>query len=77
MSENKLTQQEASAKIAEILSEIDSLYSEASDIATESGVSFSFDGPTYGTGGWFDPSEIGKIEWGDELDGWSASSHSC
>lgn len=81
MSERKLTQQEASAQIANLIRSAEAKISEAEKIADEYGVSFSWDGPSYGMGGWY-TGKSEKPEWADSDweasdEGWSASSQSC
>jgi hypothetical protein len=66
----------ARQKIRELLTSVNNSLAEAESIAREANVSFMWDGPTYGMGGYFDPNR-GKNEWGDECDGWLASSMSC
>lgn len=68
---------EARKEIDQKLGQIADLYEECADIAREHGVSFSYGGPAgYGDGGYFDP-ERTHNDWGDESDGWLASSQSC
>jgi 5'-deoxynucleotidase YfbR-like HD superfamily hydrolase len=54
----------ASSEIAFKLALIDTLLQECENIAADAGVQFSWDGPSYGMGGYFDGS-------------WQSSSYSC
>jgi hypothetical protein len=74
---------EAQEKISAKLAEAEKMIAEAQEIADETGVSFTWDGPTYGMGGHYEP-QPKNDEWEnsacfeDESEsGWSASSHSC
>lgn len=64
--------QEAAAKIAELIAQAESLITEAENISNTTGVGFNWSGPSYGMGGWYEPS--GEYEGGY---GWMASSQSC
>jgi len=59
------TREEAVKEVADLLNQVDVLMSRAEDIADEHDIPFSFDGPGYGMGGWYESGE------------WQASSHSC
>lgn len=61
----ELSKEEVSKLIAEKLAEVHGILAECAEMADAAGVEFSFDGPTYGMGGWFASGE------------WQASSHSC
>jgi hypothetical protein len=72
-----LTKEEANAKISEHLAAAYASINEAETLAVEHGLSFSFE-VAYGMGGSFSGSEYGQPgEFGDEFDGWYASSQSC
>lgn len=71
-----MDKKEANAKISSLLAQADAKLEEAAKIAREAGVSFSWSGPAYGMGGYFEP-EGHTDQWGDETDGWMASSQSC
>lgn len=77
-----MDKQTASKKIAEQLEIADKALAKAEKIADESGVSFSWSGPAYGMGGYYQPEEK-KPEGSDEdwyssdEAGWRASSQSC
>lgn len=60
-----LTTEEAYALIAKKLEQVEVLIREAEAIADEYDCEFSFDGPSYGMGGWYNSGE------------WNASSMSC
>lgn len=67
--------QEVVKKINDNLAQIQALYNECENLATEHGISFSYSGPAgYGDGGYFDPE--GKSGY-DEDQYWCASSQSC
>lgn len=53
--EKALTTKEATAKIAQLLTEIDKLYKEAETLADKYKVPFVVSGPTYGMGGTYIP----------------------
>lgn len=77
-----MTEQEASKKIAELLSQAQSLVSEAESIADASGVGFRIDMGGYGMGGYYEPTPEGadpneEDEYYDRKYGWQASSQSC
>ena len=55
----------ANKKIAENLSAVDTLLKECQELADKYKLGFSFEGPTYGTGAWYESGE------------WYASSQSC
>lgn len=69
-------QKEAYTKISNLIAQADANIAEAVRIAREAGVEFSWEGPAYGMGGYFDPART-EDEYGDESDGWLASSQSC
>lgn len=71
-----MDKQAAHEKIDALLAEANAKLEEAANVAREAGVSFSWDGPTYGMGGWFDP-EVTTDAYGDQTEGWQASSYSC
>lgn len=56
---------EALALIAVKIKEAETALAEAAKTADENGVSFRWNGPDYGMGGWYDE------------DGWNPSSQSC
>lgn len=69
--------QEAVQAINEGLKQIAAKYEELAAIAREHGLEFDYQGPAgYGDGGYFDPSRT-QDSWGNEIDGWIASSQSC
>lgn len=61
----KLTQQEANALVADYVKQAEELIAQASAIAEEYDLSFNWEGPGYGMGGWFSSGE------------WQSSSSSC
>jgi hypothetical protein len=71
------------AQIQLHLSAAEAALAKAAEIAQENGVSFSWEGPSYGMGGYFSPkawnSSSGSCGWtnDDEEGGWKASSQSC
>lgn len=67
---------QAKALIREKLDAANKALEEAATIAREHNTSFSWSGPTYGMGGYFDP-ESDTDQWGEPTDGWLASSNSC
>lgn len=71
-----MDKKEANQKISVLLAEARAKLNEAAEIARTAGTSFSWSGPAYGMGGYFDPEDT-KDEWGEETNGWQASSHSC
>lgn len=72
-----MNKKEANSAISKIIAEVEELISKAEQIAVENDVSFYWDGPTYGMGGSFDPEYVGKDdEWGEQQNGWHASSQS-
>ena len=56
----------ADAKLAEVVA-----------FAREKEIQFYYDGPAYGMGGSFYPEKKKNGEWGEDSDGWQASSQSC
>ena len=64
------------AELQKLLNEADAALKKAADFARAHNMSFSYEGPSYGMGGWFDPEETTN-QYGDETDGWQASSQSC
>ncbi len=81
-----LDKKEASEKISENLKQIELLLRESELIAQESGVSFRWEGPTYGMGGSFTPKPEPKQKYSwdsweasDDEDnyGWNSSSQNC
>lgn len=74
-----MNKSEAESKIADLIREADEKIREAEKLADEHGLQFSWDGPSYGMGGWYTPNHP---DWessncyGEET-GWMASSHSC
>ena len=72
-----LTKQEASERIAILLREASERLDAAAAIARESGVGFSWDGPSRGMGGYFSVRPGLASDWEPESDGWLASSQSC
>lgn len=68
---------EAAKEINDILGQIHDLYEKAADIAREADVPFTYKGPAgYGDGGYFDADRT-EDHYGNECDGWLASSQSC
>lgn len=66
--ENEKTEREtaeATKKIAELVKVAETALEEAEKLATQYSISFSWDGPGYGMGGWFQSNE------------WQSSSSSC
>ncbi len=59
-----------------LLDDADAKLAEAAAFAREKKIQFHYDGPAYGMGGSFYP-EKDKDEWGEDSNGWQASSHSC
>lgn len=55
----------AHAKIAALVLDAEDSLREATKIADEFGINFSWDGPSYGMGGWYDSGE------------WNSSSANC
>lgn len=70
------TRREATGKIAEQLKIANEALKEAQRIADDAGVSFSWDGPTYGMGGYYTPNFEESDNYYEES-GWNASSQSC
>lgn len=70
-----MDKQEANKLIAEKLGQIDALYAECEKLADEFDISFCVDGPTYGMGGYYNPTRSKDGSYYE--DGWLASSHSC
>jgi hypothetical protein len=69
--------QEAVRKVNENLQKIAELYEECAQLARENNFSFRYEGPAgYGDGGNFDPHHT-HDNWGNNIDGWLASSNSC
>jgi hypothetical protein len=62
-----VNKEEAAKKIADLLEQADALIAQAVGVSEESGISFYWDGPKYGMGGYYNPEE----------DGWNTSAHSC
>jgi hypothetical protein len=73
--DNQPTEQDV-AELQRLLDEADSALKKATEFAREHNMSFSYEGPSYGMGGLFDPEETTN-QYGDESDGWQASSQSC
>jgi hypothetical protein len=83
---SKLTKQQASAKIAEILKQAKELVLEAQIVADQTGISFDINMGGYGMGGTYYPNPA-EQDWStsDDYDwypsdtdgGWMASSQSC
>ena len=64
----KLLQQKLALKtISQKLKDLDNIILECEAIADKAGVEFSWEGPVYGMGGYYNPAE----------DGWMSSSESC
>lgn len=79
-----MSEKEALELISQKLAEADKLIAEAEQIAKDNGVEFSWDGPTYGMGGYFGKaSDWESSDWEDSgcsIDveyEWRASSQSC
>lgn len=71
------TKQKALKEISEFVALAHVNLAEAERIADEHGVSFRFDGPEYGMGGYYRPIVEGEPEfngWGVRNQGWVASS---
>lgn len=72
------TLQAAVKEINRLLDEAQDFVYKAEAIADEHGLEFSMNLGGYGMGGRYDGTPEGKLdEWGDESDGWHASSQSC
>ena len=67
---------EKSAQLSALIKQAEAKLDEAVEFARENGLSFHWNGPAYGMGGYFDPEET-KDEWGEDTGGWAASSQSC
>ena len=72
----------AQGKVAEQIKIAQDAIKEAQRIADEAKISFSFEGPAYGMGGYYEgnPEDRYLEDWQDSDDisaGWSASSQSC
>lgn len=63
--EVELKERKANERIAEILAQVEALLAEAAKVADDAGVTFYWDGPTYGMGGWYESNE------------WQSSNSSC
>ena len=76
-----MTEKEAAEKISVLLAKASASLTAAQKIADESGVDFSWDGPTYGMGGRYSartkPEDVDDDWESSGDDGWMASSHSC
>lgn len=64
------------AQLNQLVSDADAKLKEATEFAKLHGLEFNWEGPAYGMGGYFDP-ERKETNYGDESDGWQASSQSC
>lgn len=71
-----MEKQLANTKISTLLETANKALAEAADIAREAGVDFSWSGPAYGMGGFFDP-ERTEDNWGNDSNGWCSSTESC
>lgn len=72
-----MERKEATVELARLVKAFNDALTEAESFATEHKLSFRID-PSYGMGGTFDGESVGeKDEWGEESDGWFASSQSC
>jgi inosine/xanthosine triphosphate pyrophosphatase family protein len=73
----------ANEKIERLLKEAENAINEACRLARDHKLTFSWDGPSYGMGGYFDgqAAVTKKGEYGEtydeDFDGWNASSQSC
>lgn len=81
-----MTKQEASKEIARKLAEARKLITECEQIADDAGVDFSWGGPSYGMGGYYNPKpkpedtteEDDDNSWcSSDSYGWKSSSESC
>lgn len=64
-------------QIRKLLIEAEAKIHEAETIADENNVSFQWDGPEYGMGGYYEPKYTDSNGYTSFGAGWSASSHSC
>lgn len=71
-----MTREEVEKKIADCLKVANKALQEAAQLGKEHGVSFYWDGPAYGMGGYFDWNSSNCEYEGDEA-GWQSSSSSC
>lgn len=78
---NKLNEkQQLIAQLSELISNIDNAISDAEEFAIEHGLSFTWDGPSYGMGGSFDgrlPKDHHDRDTDQTGPQWYASSLSC
>jgi hypothetical protein len=77
-----MDKQEAQGKVAEQLKIAEAALKEAARVADEAKISFSWEGPSYGMGGYYEGDKESRYfeDWQEsdaEDAGWSASSQSC
>jgi hypothetical protein len=77
-----MDKQEAQGKVAEQLKIAEAALKEAARVADEAKISFSWEGPSYGMGGYSEGDKESRYfeDWQEsdaEDAGWSASSQSC
>lgn len=72
----KMTRQEATKAISELIDQAQALVYEAQEIADLHDVRFSVNFGSYGMGGTYDPTDK-EDQWGNDNGGWHASSQSC
>lgn len=73
---NRDKDQEKVKQLELLVSAAEAKLDEAVEFARANNLSFNWEGPAYGMGGSFDPEET-KDEWGEDTNGWQASSQSC
>lgn len=73
MTDEEAKHLEATKKIADLLKQAEAALNEAASIADENGVSFGWDGPAYGMGGYYQP-KVDNEDSEEEEDDWCESS---
>jgi len=73
---NENASPETVKKLQLLMDEAEAKLREAAEFARANDLSFTVDGPSYGMGGTFDPDRT-EDNYGNESDGWLASSQSC
>lgn len=71
-----LEKKEALQEIYKLVNQAQGLIDQAVAIADEYGVGFDVNIGGYGMGGWYDPHDH-TDQWGNDNQGWHASSQSC